>query len=68
LLCVPALGILRYLMIFFDSSIAAEIRGDEKTVLLLYEMLSGNTEVDGDQSGNRKLRELSWSILRMCCE
>eukprot|EP00339_Tiarina_fusa_P014446 CAMPEP_0116998856 /NCGR_PEP_ID=MMETSP0472-20121206/1782_1 /TAXON_ID=693140 ORGANISM="Tiarina fusus, Strain LIS" /NCGR_SAMPLE_ID=MMETSP0472 /ASSEMBLY_ACC=CAM_ASM_000603 /LENGTH=425 /DNA_ID=CAMNT_0004698135 /DNA_START=376 /DNA_END=1653 /DNA_ORIENTATION=- len=68
LLCVPTLGILRYLMIFFDSSIAEEIRGNEQTVLLLYELLSGNAEVDGDQSGNRKLRELSWSILRMCCE
>lgn len=55
-------------MIFFDSSIVEEIRGNEQTVKLLYEMLSENTEVDGDQTGNRKLRELSWSILRMCCE
>jgi len=68
LLCIPALGCLRYLMIFFDVAVKEEIRGNSKTVKLLYDMLSENTEIDGDQSGNRKLRELSWSVLRMCSE
>jgi len=55
-------------MIFFDVAVKEEIRGNSKTVKLLYDMLSENTEIDGDQSGNRKLRELSWSVLRMCSE
>jgi len=68
LLCIPALGTLRYLMIFFDSSIVDEVRNNANTVKLLYELLIETTESDGDQSGNRKLRELSWSVLRMCGE
>ena len=52
-------------MIFFDKSVSQEIRGNEKTVNLLYEMLTETSDIDGDQSGSRKLRELSWSLLCM---
>jgi len=65
LLCIPALGCLRYLMIFFDASVSNEIRNDQKTVQLLYDMMTEGGDIDGDQSGSHKLRELSWSVLRM---
>ena len=52
-------------MIFFDASVSNEIRNNQKTVKLLYEMLTEGSDIDGDQSGSHKLRELSWSVLRM---
>jgi len=68
LLAIPALGTLRYLMISFGAGVIEEVRNNPNTIKLLYEMLIESTESDGDQSGNRKLRELTCSVLRMCGE